>query len=231
MAHIIPNATIDLIRGSVGDTVFYPLNGRQVMRERVTPLQPVTALRTLINSSFSTAVSAWPATTDSERSLWDSLAVDLKRVDKDGRHYNPTGRGVFIGLNVMRLLANQPTTTIAPPIIDLPAPGGFTASIDGAGVVNYSIDHNIPSGFLLLEVSPAVSSAQKAYPRDIRQWQLPPNVFRNFRTISGSPTTGQINQANTAHSFVTGNIIGVKVSTLTVDYLTVASKTFRVTLT
>ena len=124
---LVPSAS-----GRVGNSVFVRSPAGIVLRERVIPANPRTALQTAVRLAIAGASDRWRNTlTANQRDAWELYAHNTPVSGQYGQTLQLSGWNMFSRQAVLRTLANAPAVNNGPTNAGVPA-----APLTPAGLVN-----------------------------------------------------------------------------------------------
>jgi hypothetical protein len=100
--------------GSIGDKTFSHNKGGLYVRNKAIPTNPNSTQQMAIRAKMSTLVTAWTGLTDAQRDAWEAYAEGITKTNKVGASVKVSGRSIYIGNNMERLIASLPTVSAAP---------------------------------------------------------------------------------------------------------------------
>lgn len=108
-------------RGKLGGQVFSKNRGGAYIRTKVTPSNPQTQAQAQVRSNLATLSSGWNSLTAQQIAQWNGAVNDWTSTDVFGDIKKPTGKNLYVKLNVNLLNSGQPTFANPPAKLDLPA--------------------------------------------------------------------------------------------------------------
>lgn len=108
-------------RGKLGGQVFSKNRGGSYIRTKVTPSNPQTQAQAQVRSNLATLSTGWNGLTADQIAQWNGSVDDWTSTDVFGDIKKPTGKNLYVKLNVNLLNSGQPTVANPPAKIDLPA--------------------------------------------------------------------------------------------------------------
>lgn len=198
--------------------VLYPTGGRQFSRSFVQPYNPKTTAQNIIRAFFAAANSAFSSMENAQRAGWDLINNSNLKTDKDGNKYKLSSKGWFIAVQVIRQIAGQAITTIAP-AANLPVTfGSFTEATadNGAFTVSF-VAKNIGDKFLIKMSDGMFYEQQHA-----RSWKMPTDVTASNIVTADAGHVCSLSVASD-HSTLSGitvnNWISIEITPLSSEYL------------
>ena len=144
-------------RGKLGGQVFSKNRAGAYIRTKVTPVNPQTISQAAVRGNLATLSSGWNSLTAEQIAQWNNSVEDWQSTDIFGDIKKPTGKNLFVKLNINLLNNNLPTIDTPQAKIELPALNHVLAQIDN--VANTLILGDLPvfaSGKYQIEACPAV---------------------------------------------------------------------------
>jgi len=222
MAIIELSNTLASYRGRDGqNTVLYPIGDRTIGRAMVTPIAPITPLRTELNGLLATASTAFSTISDDDRDGWEQLARLVPYLDANGSEYSPTAKGLFVGVNIARGGESLPVDPIAPSPIIMPAVTDIVSiALDAAANrtrVTYTKTQS--TGFFSVQFTAPLPTPQRN-PRLNDYASMQDTFFRSFfPAIAGSPVTRLFFTTSNNHVINVGDFIGVRITAFSPGFL------------
>lgn len=108
-------------RGKLGGQVFSKNRAGAYIRTKVTPSNPQTTAQAQVRSNLATLSTGWNTLTAEQISQWNSSVEDWASTDVFGDIKKPTGKNLYVKLNVNLLNSSQPTIATPPAKLELPA--------------------------------------------------------------------------------------------------------------
>lgn len=108
-------------RGKLGGQVFSKNRAGAYIRTKVTPVNPQTAAQAQVRSNLATLSTGWNALTAEQIAQWNSSVEDWASTDVFGDIKKPTGKNLYVKLNVNLLNSSQPPIASPPAKLELPA--------------------------------------------------------------------------------------------------------------
>lgn len=108
-------------RGKLGGQVFSKNRGGAYIRTKVTPSNPQTQAQAQVRSNLATLSSGWNSLTAAQIAQWNGSVDDWTSTDVFGDIKKPTGKNLYVKLNVNLLNSGQPAMATPPAKIELPA--------------------------------------------------------------------------------------------------------------
>lgn len=130
-------------------------------------MNPVTDRQTSVRGVFGGWSAGWRALTNSQRSGWSNLGLQIERTDSLGQTYNLTGLQAYISANQNLTTIGATTISDAPLLLPPDAPVGMTLTMDTAPADVVSLAYNPPpAGIdLVVEMTGPVSAGRNFAPR------------------------------------------------------------------
>lgn len=108
-------------RGKLGGQVFSKNRGGAYIRTKVTPSNPQTQAQAQVRSNLATLSSSWNSLTASQIAQWNGSVDDWTSTDVFGDIKKPTGKNLYVKLNVNLLNSGQNVIPTPPAKMELPA--------------------------------------------------------------------------------------------------------------
>lgn len=140
------------MRGSIAGTTFSRVRGGAIARNRTVPVNPNTLKQADVRSQFAMIVAAWNSVSKNDIDGWNSFATGVELVNRLGEAYTPSGRQVFLSINLAKQFAGLALLTEAPSSPNLPDPD--------AGITDLTIEATGPAGINLVTFDTNVLTAQ-----------------------------------------------------------------------
>lgn len=130
-------------RGKLGGQVFSKNRAGAYIRTKVTPSNPQTQAQAQVRSNLATLSTGWNSLTKAQIDQWNGSVADWSSTDVFGDIKKPTGKNLYVKLNVNLLNSDQSPIVLPPVKLDLPAlvdidvdvtPSANTLVIDGLPV-------------------------------------------------------------------------------------------------
>jgi len=114
MALITYSPAISDMRGSVGASTFTRSRAGNIIRTKIKPCEQQSNAHTQARAYLSILTDAWANTlTDAQRIAWNDLANQTTLVNALGRTHQPTGRDLFLRVNIP-VTSDHPLIDTAP---------------------------------------------------------------------------------------------------------------------
>lgn len=107
-------------RGKLGGQVFSKNRGGAYIRTKVTPSNPQTQAQAQVRSNLATLSTGWNGLTAPQIAQWNASVDDWSSTDVFGDIKKPTGKNLYVKLNVNLLNSGQDTIAVPPAKIELP---------------------------------------------------------------------------------------------------------------
>lgn len=107
-------------RGKLGGQVFSKNRSGAYIRTKVTPVNPQTVAQSAVRSNLGVLSSAWSALTASAIAAFNSAVEDWQTTDIFGDLKKPTGKNLFVKLNLNLLNNGLPVVQTVPEKIQMP---------------------------------------------------------------------------------------------------------------
>lgn len=189
-------------RGKLGGHVFSKNRSGAIVRTKVTPINRNTAAQIAARNSLTTFTVAWKGLTAAQRSAWNSKVNDYKKTNIFGDNVNPSGKSLFMMLNLNLALVGVAMISVPPTPASVTAMTSITPSM-AAGAATASVAFTptpVAAGnaFLLFAsagLSPGISYCKSQY-RKIAMIDAaaasPFNAKASYEAVFGAiPAAGQ----------------------------------------
>lgn len=117
-------------RGKLGGQVFSKNRAGAYIRTKVSPSNPQTSYQTKVRSNLAMLSSGWNALTASQISQWNSAVDAWQSTDVFGDIKKPTGKNLFVKLNLNLWNSNQDPVNSPPSKMELPNFTTLSVGID-----------------------------------------------------------------------------------------------------
>lgn len=108
-------------RGKVGGQVFSKNRAGAYIRTKVTPSNPQTSAQAQVRSNLATLSTGWNSLTVNQISQWNSSVEDWTSTDVFGDIKKPTGKNLYVKLNLNLLNSGQDVINTPPAKIEIPS--------------------------------------------------------------------------------------------------------------
>lgn len=129
-------------RGKLGGQVFSKNRAGAYIRTKVTPSNPQTQAQAQVRSNLATLSTGWNSLTADQIAQWNGSVEGWASTDIFGDIKKPTGKNLFVKLNLNLLNSAQSTIVTPPSKIELPA------------LVDVDVDIALPAGTLAIDGLP-----------------------------------------------------------------------------
>jgi hypothetical protein len=129
-------------RGKLGGQVFSKNRAGAYIRTKVTPTNPQTSAQAQVRSNLATLSTGWNSLTAPQIAQWNGSVEDWASTDVFGDIKKPTGKNLYVKLNVNLLNSGQSAIVTPPAKIELPA------------LVDIAVDVTIATGTLEIDGLP-----------------------------------------------------------------------------
>lgn len=119
-------------RGKLGGQVFSKNRAGAYIRTKVTPSNPQTQAQAQVRSNLATLSTGWNSLTAPQIAQWNSSVDDWATTDIFGDIKKPTGKNLYVKLNVNLLNSGQTAIAVPPSKIELPALMEVAVDVDSA---------------------------------------------------------------------------------------------------
>lgn len=117
-------------RGKLGGQVFSKNRGGSYIRTKVTPSNPQTQAQAQVRSNLATLSSGWNSLTADQIAQWNGSVENWTSTDVFGDIKKPTGKNLYVKLNVNLLNSGQSAIVTPPTKIELPALVDIDVDVD-----------------------------------------------------------------------------------------------------
>lgn len=117
MAKFLAGVGFGQASGSVAGSTYSHNKFGPYIRNRAMPVNPNTSFQAAVRSRFGNLSQSWRGLTASQRTQWNTQAVNISLVDSLGQAYTPTGAQYYVGVNANRIALGSAIST-SPPAID-----------------------------------------------------------------------------------------------------------------
>lgn len=100
--------------GKLGGHVFARNRGGAYARTKVTPVNPQTQTQQLARAVLTNFSQEWRSLTDAQRAAWNGAVADFAKTDIFGDLRNPTGKNLYVRLNVNISIAGGTPISVPP---------------------------------------------------------------------------------------------------------------------
>lgn len=147
MAKILFSAIAGDARNKIGGNVFTKSRFGNIVRTKVSPVQPRTNAQSAVRSAFTAFSKAWAATlTSAERAGWNSLAAANPRKDVFGNTITLTGLQLYNSVN-LALQAIKVARMDSPPLnLTVGAPQGIVVVSAVGPPITLTVDGTVEPG-------------------------------------------------------------------------------------
>lgn len=186
-------------RGKLGGQVFSKNRSGAYIRTKVTPSNPQTNAQAQVRSNLGTLSASWSTLTPAQIAGWNDAVNDWQSTDIFGDIKKPTGKNLFVKLNLNCLNNDLPVNVSAPQKIELANVSGVYVTLDAVTGTLTIIDLPIFSdGVYQIEATPSVPLGVS----------FVKNKFRVI-TTEGVTTAGPVD-ISTAYTARFGSAIGAQ---------------------
>lgn len=119
-------------RGKLGGQVFSKNRAGAYIRTKVTPSNPQTTAQAQVRSNLATLSTGWNTLTAEQITQWNSSVEDWASTDVFGDIKKPTGKNLYVKLNVNLLNSGQSVVATPPAKLELPALVGIDVDVTTA---------------------------------------------------------------------------------------------------
>ena len=122
MALVKYGGGITQMSGSLAGNTFARNRYGNYVRSRTHPINPNTALQTIVRAALAELTARWSQTlTAAQRTAWNLYGANVVMLNKLGENINLTGFNHYIRSNTVRLRVGAPVADAGPVIFELPA--------------------------------------------------------------------------------------------------------------
>lgn len=160
-------------RGKVGGQVFSKNRSGSYVRTKVTPSNPRTSAQSLVRQSLGAISASWSGLTDAQINGWNGAVQNWASTNIFGDSANPSGKSLFVKLNLNLVNTQQAQVLEVPAKQDMPALGAPIATIDTTlGTISFT-GLTAPAGFrMIISATPPQSRGTRFYKGKFRQIQV-----------------------------------------------------------
>lgn len=142
-------------RGKLGGQVFSKNRSGAYIRTKVTPVNPQTVAQSAVRSNLGTLSGMWSGLTASVIAAFNSAVEDWQTTDIFGDLKKPTGKNLFVKLNLNLLNNGLPTISLVPPKIEMPNLSDFKAEkIEDIDTITLTGLETLAGGVYQVEATP-----------------------------------------------------------------------------
>lgn len=127
---------IGQLSGSGGSTTASHNRFGTYFRNRVIPTNPNTTSQQGVRGIFGGFSQAWRSLSESQREGWDSLALNLPRVNSLGQQYHLTGAQLFLGTNALADAVGDASSDDAPTLDSAPVVTSLVLTATSGGTIS-----------------------------------------------------------------------------------------------
>jgi hypothetical protein len=152
---------IDDLGGKTGNAVFTKGRSGLNLRKRVVPTNPQSQFQTPTRTALKGWSESWKALLQADIAIWNSTAAAIKKSNRFGEKYSPTGHKLYVAYNVENSLYGNGVEQTLPPTIIVPSTVGVSAmDADGTlSIFTVTTDQAVPANTkLLVFVTPQLSA-------------------------------------------------------------------------
>ena len=117
-------------RGKLGGQVFSKNRSGAYIRTKVTPSNPRTTRQSLVRQALAAISAAWSSLTMPEINGWNAAVNSWQTTNIFGDSQSPSGKTLFVKLNLNAANAGYPFIDNAPAKVDMPQLGAPSATYD-----------------------------------------------------------------------------------------------------
>lgn len=169
----------------------------QYLRTRATPVNPSSPQQLVLRARMATNAAGWRALTDTQRSGWKALGLNISRSDSLGQVYTLNGFMAYCSVNNNNLAAGDPIVAAAPAIVTPPSLLTAVITMTAAVLsVAYTTTPLATGSRLFTYISPQ-KSAGRSFNGDYRLIAVsaaaaisPSDVFAPYVARLGTPVVG-----------------------------------------
>jgi hypothetical protein len=182
-------------RGKVGGQVFSKNRGGAYVRTKVTPANGQTARQSFVRQLLGAVSQSWSGLTQSARDSFDGAVAQWSKTDIFGDVRNPTGKSLFIRLNINLANSGQAEILLAPSKLDMPFLTATAVNFNGTAMTIADID-NETSAVLVVSATAPQSAGTNFFRGKYRQIGFYPgasvvtaDLFDDYVSKFGTPDT------------------------------------------
>lgn len=120
MARIKFGAMLVDARGKLGGHVFTKARSGATLRTKVTPVNGQTSAQGAVRSRFATLSQSWRTLSEEQRIAWNNKATSVGKTNIFGDSYYPSGKNLYVAININILTAGGAAINIPPADVALP---------------------------------------------------------------------------------------------------------------
>lgn len=157
-------------RGKLGGQVFSKNRGGAYVRTKVTPANARTVRQTVVRSLLASISQGWSGLTLAARNSFNEAVNQFSTTDIFGDIRNPSGKSLFVRLNMNLANSGQATIAAAPVKVDLPIVGFSAAEIDlTKEEINLTASGTFTNGAVVVSATAPQSAGTAFYKGKFRQ--------------------------------------------------------------
>lgn len=202
----------------LGGGVVYPIGGRNFRRAFVVPTNPNTPQQQAARNAATLASQGFSLLTDAQRATWDALADEIFRTDPNGQSYRPGSKGVYVGVNSVRILDGQAQVTTAPAFANQAAPSDITSVTDVTGDIEVEFEHSNADGFFMFQFTRPLPGLQRQ-PRAGDYFMPTITAADSIIARAASPQLQSFTAASLRFAWANGDRIGVRITSFSAGYI------------
>lgn len=172
MALVKFGAGISEMRGKEGGVVYSRNAYGAYQKTKVSPTNPQTTLQQTVRGRLQSISQSWNGLTQGGKTGWDDLGAIATRVNVFGDTTNYTGYGIFMRLNLNRLVLGLSLLTTAPTIPTLPelVVAGVTTSVGAATMLASFTPTPTGAGVAIVAYATQQMNAGKNFVKNLRRF-------------------------------------------------------------
>lgn len=144
-------------RGKLGGQVFSKNRGGSYIRTKVTPSNPQSQAQAQVRSNLGNLSASWNALTAAQIAGWNGAVNDWQSTDIFGDIKKPTGKNLFVKLNLNCLNNGLAVNVAVPQKIELPAVNEVSATLNAVtGALTIADLPIFADGVYQIEATPPV---------------------------------------------------------------------------
>ena len=182
-------------RGKVGGQVCSKNRSGAYVRTKVTPSNPRTSAQSLVRQALGAISASWSGLTMAQIAGWNNAVNDWASTNIFGDSTNPSGKSLFVKLNLNLENTAQQQLLNVPAKVDMPtigAPSIVITPLDGIATIS---GLTLGAGYkLVISATPQLSRGTRFYKGKFRQIAIvdsgtsaPSTLFTNYVDRFGMP--------------------------------------------
>lgn len=164
------------MRGSIAGTTFSRARGGAIARSRTSPINPNTLAQAAVRTRFADVVAAWSGIAGKPTvDEWNTFAQGVELLNRLGEAYTPSGRQMFLAVNLARQSAGLAISVALPSSTNQPEPPSQITEItaESTGGILGTLETNVLTAEantrVLIDMTPpldpAITNVENLYRR------------------------------------------------------------------